>query len=274
MILKLSKMKIALAQLNSNNNIDHNFNMISELVRSAIAEKPDIIFFPENSLFFRLSSAAKVQALRIDGEIFQKLARLASETSIALHLTTAIEDNLKIFNASVLIRPGENPEILYRKIHLFDIALKDQAPIRESDSFQNGEVPQTFELNGFKFGSSICYDIRFAELYQMYAGQQVDAILVPAAFLVKTGQAHWEVLLRARAIESQCYVIAAAQAGRHVGENPDEVRETYGHSMAIDPWGKVIEQRQSDVGLLYVKLNKKDIESVREQIPMKNHRRL
>lgn len=271
-------MKIALAQLNSNDDIDRNLQQIVDLVESAKSEKPNLIIFPENSLFFRLNSGGEVKALSLQDEVFKKLKSLTDSSQIALHLTTAIknENHLqkKFFNASVLIQPNKKPEVLYHKIHLFDIALKDQKPIRESDGFLNGEKENVFEFGGFRFGSSICYDLRFSELYSIYAKLGVDVILVPSAFLVKTGQSHWEVLLRARAIESQCYVLAAAQAGRHVGRDESQFRETFGHTLAINPWGQIMAQLESGVGLIYVELNRNDINSVREQIPMQNHRRL
>lgn len=273
-------MKIALAQLNSNDNIDHNVKMITKLVEEAAAtEQPKIIFFPENSLFFRLSSNAEVKALTLQDSAIEKLCELSSKTQIALHLTTAlrddsIEEGQNVFNASFLIKPNQAPVVLYKKVHLFDIALKDQKPIRESDCFAHGKSENIFEYLGFKFGSSICYDIRFSELYLKYARQGVDVILIPAAFLVKTGQAHWEVLLRARAIESQCYVLASAQTGRHTGSDVNLFRETYGNSMVIDPWGQIVARQESGIGLVYADLDKKDVESVRTQIPMAQHRRL
>jgi deaminated glutathione amidase len=268
--------KIGLAQLNSNDDVNQNLKQIVELVESAVEAQPDLIVFPENSLFFRIDPKATVAGLALDDSVFKKLESLAAQTKIALHLTTAIKDeNQKVYNSSVLIRPGERVEILYRKIHLFDIALKDQKPIRESDSFVGGEKENIFELKGFKFGSSICYDIRFSELYLKYARHEVDALLIPAAFLVKTGLDHWEVLLRARAIESQCYVLAPAQSGKHIGSIDSTLfRETFGHTLAIDPWGKILAERESLTGLTYVEIRKSEIQFVRQQIPMKNHRRL
>lgn len=273
-------MKIGLAQLNSNDNIDHNVEMITKLVEeAATSDKPEIIFFPENSLFFRLSSNAEVKALTLQDNAVRKLCELSSRTRIALHLTTALRDDgivegKNVFNASFLIKPNQEPMVLYRKIHLFDISLKDQKPIRESDCFANGQIENVFEFRGFKFGSSICYDIRFSELYFKYAKQAVDVILIPAAFLVKTGQAHWDVLVRARAIESQCYVLASAQSGKHTGVDVNIYRETYGNTIAVDPWGQVVSRKESGVGLVYLNLDKAAVDSVRTQIPMAQHRRL
>ena len=132
----------------------------------------------------------------------------------------------------------------YEKIHLFDIELDGLSPVRETDLFKHGKFPSVFKVRGWEIGQAICYDLRFAELFLEYAKQGVDLVLVPAAFLVETGRAHWEVLLRARAIESQCYIVAAAQAGKHLGCQGGH-RMTYGHSLAIDPWGTVIWQGNS-----------------------------
>ncbi len=267
--------KIGLAQLNSNDDLNRNLNQIIEIIHSAEVEKPDLIVFPENSLFFRIDSSKKIQTLQLNDPVFLKLETVATRSQIALHLTTALLDqDGKVYNSSILIQPEKKSQVIYRKIHLFDIELKNQAPIRESDFFSHGVTENIFEINGFRFGSSICYDVRFAELYSKYAAQQVDAILVPSAFLVKTGQVHWEVLLRARAIESQCYVLAPAQVGTHQSHHSEMTRQTYGHSMAVDPWGQVIVEKDDHIGLLFVELKTSEISFVRQQIPMKNHRRL
>ncbi len=174
----------------------------------------------------------------------------------------------------MLISPFAEPRIVYKKIHLFDITLEGQKPIRESDVFTNGEMSTVFEIDGIKFGSSICYDIRFAELYNLYAKQEVDVILIPAAFLVKTGKAHWDVLLRARAIENQSYVLAPAQTGKHQSTSSEQSRETYGHTTAVGPWGDVIECLSDGMDILFVNIDPENCRAVRRQIPMNSHRRL
>lgn len=270
-------LKIALAQLNSNDDVQGNLKTIIGLVDEATAHlsKPDLILFPENSLFFRINVDDKVTALDLKASVWADLQSKSDQTGIALHLTTAIldQDN-KVYNGSVLVQPKAALTVTYRKIHLFNITLSGQKPIRESDVFEGGGKPSVFEYKGFKFGSSICYDVRFSELYSNYAKQDVDVILVPSAFLVKTGQAHWDSLLRARAIESQCYVLAAAQAGTHRSATGSGSRETYGNSLVIGPWGQVLAQKVDGVGLVYFELVKNEITSVRTQIPMKSHRRL
>lgn len=270
-------LKVALAQLNSNDDIQNNLKNILHLIDEAAASssKPSLILFPENSLFFRIHADDKVSALDLNSEVWEKLRKKSVETGISFHLTTAVLDaDQKVYNASVLIQPNQPLQITYRKIHLFNITLTGQKAIRESDVFADGGLPSVFEFQGYKFGSSICYDVRFSELYSAYAKQEVDVILVPAAFLVKTGIAHWDALLRARAIESQCYVLAPAQAGTHTSSKGDASRETYGNTVVVGPWGQILQQKVSGVGLVYVDINKAEIEAVRAQIPMKSHRRL
>lgn len=279
-------MKIALAQLNSVNQIQKNLaeieKIISDCAKLSEQERPRVIFFPENSLFFRIEENEKIQALKIEDPVFKTLQNISLKTQLYIHLTTAIQQNEKTWNASVLISPEKPVEIMYKKIHLFDIALEGQKPIKESDVFQYGLSPSVFEIDGVKFGSSICYDIRFSELYSYYAKSEVDVILVPSAFLVKTGLAHWEVLLRARAIESQAYVLAPAQSGKHHSVMNDQsdgqvvapFRETFGHSMGISPWGEVLGVRKEGSGVIFIDIDKQKCHQMRQQIPMKSHRRL
>lgn len=266
-------MKIAVVQLNSTDDVASNIKQIKNLMSESSSEKPQIMFFPENALFFRLDQDEKMPGIKLDGLEINELKKHCKECELAIHFTTAILDGGEVFNASVLIEKTEKVTLLYKKIHLFDISLQGQKPIRESDAFKHGAEPKVFEFDGLSFGSSICYDVRFAELYSYYAKRAVDVILVPAAFLVKTGQAHWEVLLRARAIESQCYLVASAQVGVHKSLHHELVRETYGHSMVVDPWGQVVKTISNGVGLFYYEINRDEIEKVRRQIPMRDHRR-
>lgn len=268
-------MKVGIAQLNSVDDIATNLSSVKRLMSEAASERPDIIFFPENSLYFRIDTASPVQALRLDDLSFEKIQDKCIQLDMAVHLTTAIEDRGQVYNASVLIDRLGHLQLVYRKIHLFDIALMGQKPIRESDVFSSGTLHGVSELDDFKIGHSICYDIRFSELFLRYAKAEVDIIAVPAAFLVKTGQAHWEVLLRARAIESQCYVVAAAQVGLHQSvHNPTLQRETYGHSMLVSPWGEILAVKAKSVGVFFYEISKDEISRVRQQIPMKYHRKI
>lgn len=273
-------MKITLCQLNSADNISKNLEQMVLLVESHLAtqaqSKSRLFIFPENSLYFRVIEGEPLQSVSLDSVEVQKLQKLADTHKIDLHFTTPIADGGKVWNASVLVSPNEPAKIIYKKIHLFDIQLEGQKPIRESDFFTHGEEVTGFEIDGLRFGSSICYDLRFSELYQQLAKNKVDVILVPAAFLVKTGQAHWETLLRARAIESQAYVLASGQVGEHKTTQAGKAasRFTYGHTMAIDPWGSIVQCKAEGVGCLDIEISLDLIQSVRRQIPMSDHRRL
>ncbi len=268
---------IAVAQLNSTDNIEANYSQVAEQIRAAsdLNPKPQIIFFPENTLYFRISNADTVQSVNTDHPVVKKIEDLARQNKMAVHFTTAFEVGGKTFNSSVLISAQGETEVLYHKIHLFDVAIPGQAPISESKVFSRGESSRVFKVGEMNIGSTICYDVRFAELFGVYAKQGVQAIVVPSAFLVKTGQAHWMTLLKARAIESQCFVIAAAQAGKHTSTKfPGEIRETYGHSVVFDPWGDLVVIKESGVGIITADLDLTRCENVRRSIPMASHRRL
>jgi deaminated glutathione amidase len=267
-----SELKVAVCQMTSVDDVEKNLKQIEDLV-SRVKEPVDLICFPENCLYLRILEGEKVQALEVTDPAFQKLVMMAKTKQAAFHIgATPMIIEGKNFNASVLIRPDGHVSTTYQKVHLFDIQLTGQKPMRESDVFEHGNKPVILELDGWKIGQSICYDIRFSELYSYYAKQECDLILVPAAFVPKTGEAHWEILLRARAIESQAYVIASAQSGSH--KNGQGERNTYGHSMAVDPWGKILKEILSQPAVEVVTLSKERIAEVRRQIPMKSHRRL
>lgn len=267
-------MKIALAQMNSVDDLRVNTDKIKSMISAAARQGAELVLFPENALYFRIKAGSSVVAVKPESTELREIAEHCFREKTKAHLTTAILENDVIYNASVMIDENAAVQVIYRKIHLFDIELEGQMPVRESDVFKHGPVPTTFKLNGLLFGSSICYDVRFSELYSSYAKKEVDVILVPSAFLVKTGQAHWETLLRARAIESQCYVLAPAQEGVHASvTSVGEKRETYGHTMVVNPWGQIVASLPSGEGLLYCNLSRSEIEKVRKQIPMKSHRR-
>lgn len=260
--------------MTSVDDIEKNFLQCEKAIQEAAAQSAKIIFFPENCLFMRIKEGDKIPGVSIADPVFQKLIDLSKLHKIALHLgSVPLRETEKLSNATIFIFDGKL-KLTYRKIHLFDIELEGHKPIRESDVFHQGALPEILEFDGWRIGQSICYDLRFSELYQIYAKAQVDAIVIPSAFLVPTGQAHWDVLVRARAIESQAYVIAAAQAGSHIGVKGGQ-RWTYGHSLVVDPWGrKLVEGSGDQAQVLVVELDKNLITSTRSQIPMHSHRRL
>lgn len=266
------KLKIAVAQMTSVDHLSLNLAKINELYLRAVNAGAELVVFPENSLFFRIRAGSKLESYDWSGPEFKSLRAAVDKNSAALMLTTAMPGkNGKHLNSTVLFAPGEEPRVVYSKVHLFDVDVAGAPSVRESDYFESGAGPAVLEFRGWKIGLSICYDVRFSELYLDYA-QKVDLILVPSSFLVPTGEAHWHTLLRARAIEAQAYLAAPAQAGEHV--SGDQVRRTFGHSLVVDPWGRVLADLNLSEGFEVVELSREAISKVRQQIPMISHRRL
>jgi len=271
------ELKIAVCQMTSVDDVQANLRQIEELI-GEVPESEDVrlFCFPENCLYLRVKEGEAIPPFTLQDPVFADLAVIARRRKAYLHIgSVALQMGDFLYNSSVIISDAGKIETSYQKIHLFDIQLSGQKAIRESDVFRHGESTGFFEIDGWKIAQSICYDLRFAELYSQYARQSVDVILVPAAFLIKTGEAHWEVLLRARAIENQCYVVASAQVGRHESVRGGGSRETYGHSLIVEPWGTVAVhlngvKKQTSV----CSLSKAKIEAVRTQIPMSQHRRI
>lgn len=267
---------VASVQMTSIDDVDANLMQIEALLEDVFKKSnPRLVSFPENCLYLRLTEGERIPGFEITHTIFDRLSELALQYKTYLHLGSVpllVEGHL--YNSSVFITPEGQVQPTYQKMHLFDIQLEGQKAIRESDAFRHGQKPSILDVDGWRVGETICYDVRFAELFSQYARKEVDLILVPAAFLVKTGEAHWNILLRARAIESQSYVVASAQGGTHRGIKGG-TRETYGHSLMIDPWGTVLaEVTQHGPGFVIQTLTRDRIEKVRAQIPMKFHRRL
>ncbi|MBX3021463.1 MAG: carbon-nitrogen hydrolase family protein [Bdellovibrionales bacterium] len=266
----MNNFRLAVAQLTSTDDIAVNLTAVEAAYAKAATESAQLVVFPENTLYFRIQSGSPL--LGPGQKEMAQLQRAVDLGKTALMLTTALPTQTgKFRNGTLLFRAGQLPEMLYSKIHLFDVDVPGAPPVRESDHFEAGEAPKQIEIDGWNFGLSICYDLRFAELYLKYA-QKADVILVPSAFLVPTGEAHWHTLLRARAIENQCYMAAPAQSGEH--RSRGQVRHTYGHSLVVDPWGQVLADLTGSPEVRVVELQREAIHKVRRQIPMSDHRRL
>ncbi|MFN7824201.1 MAG: carbon-nitrogen hydrolase family protein [Pseudobdellovibrionaceae bacterium] len=268
------KLKVSLIQMTSVDRAEVNLDHIKTQIENASLQfSPNLICFPENALYMRIIEGEKVPGFGLEDSCFSELSKMAVRSQAVLHLgSVPIRKGDRLTNASVLISAEGEISVSYEKMHLFDIELEGQKPIRESDVFSAGDGPRTFSVHDWKIGQTICYDLRFSDLYLQYAKAHVDVILVPSAFLVPTGKAHWHSLLRARAIESQCYVVAAAQAGVHISGQAQ--RSTFGHSLVVSPWGEILSEGDG-VGpqALHVELQASSIDKVRRQIPMANHRR-
>jgi predicted amidohydrolase len=194
-----------------------------------------------------------------------RCAEIARETGLFLHLgslAVALPDG-RFANRSVLLRPDGSIAATYEKINLFDATLPGLREYRESDTYAGGDTALVTDAAGLKLGLTICYDVRFPALHRSLATAGAELISVPAAFTVPTGIAHWEILLRARAIETGCYVIAAAQAGQH-----ENGRATYGHSMIVDPWGKIVGELGGEgPGVLVADIVAKAVAEARGRVP-------
>lgn len=270
-----NQLRVATLQLNSVDSVEQN---IQEIIKKAakISDPVDLICLPENALFLRLDSKTGLPGLNHNNLDWSPLQKIADEKDAGLMVgSVPWEQDGALYNSTLFFRPGgKSLEVLYHKIHLFSVDVPGAPPVRETDFFKHGDAPYILEWRGWKIGLAICYDIRFGELFVHYAKNAVDLILVPSSFLVPTGKVHWHTLLKARAIETQSYVVAAAQAGVHRSTVKSEIaRETYGHSLIVDPWGQVLMDHELKQDVSTIVLERSMIDKVRGQIPMAGHRR-
>ncbi|KAJ4779318.1 Nitrilase-like protein 2 [Rhynchospora pubera] len=232
--------KVGVVQMTSTNDLEANFQTCSRLVKEAAAEGVKLLCFPESFSFIGARMGESIEiAEPLDGPTMQRYCSLAREANIWLSLGGFQEkgpDDAHLCNTHVLLDNYGKIRNSYRKIHLFDVDVPGNMVYKESSFTSQGDTVVAEDSPIGRLGLTVCYDLRFPELYQMLRFHyQAQVLLVPSAFTKVTGEAHWEILLLARAIETQCYVIAAAQAGKH-----NEKRESYGDSIIIDPWGTVI----------------------------------
>ncbi len=259
--------RIAALQMNSGMEPGPNLDALTALAGEAAAQGAQYALSPEVSVVF----AENREGLRAvagpweDNPAIARCADIARETGLFLHLgslAVALPDG-RFANRSVLFRPDGSIAATYDKIHLFDATLPGLREYRESATYAGGDAAVVTEVAGVKLGMTICYDVRFPILHRTLAAAGAELISVPAAFTVPTGEAHWEVLLRARAIETGCYVVAAAQAGRH-----QNGRSTYGHSMIVDPWGEILGELDGErPGVLAADIDVKAVTEARGRVP-------
>jgi nitrilase len=266
-------MKVSVIQTSSIDDKGANLAATRHLVAAAVAEdRPDLVLLPEVFAFQGGSAEARRAAAEAipDGETYAFLHELATRHRIILHGGSYLErDGDRLYNTSVVLDRDGRELARYRKIHLFDVVTPDGRVYRESATISRGEEVVTYEAEGLKVGCSICYDIRFPALYHALARAGAQLLMVPAAFTVPTGSAHWEVLLRARAIENGCYIAAAAQIGTHMAAG--EVRACYGHSLVADPWGKVLIQVTDRPGFATARIDLGYLARIREMLPVHAH---
>lgn len=270
-------MRVSVIQMNSVNNKDANLEQARRLAVAAIAaDRPDLISFPENMSWCggspedRLAAAEEIET----GPTYALCRALAKSHRIWVHAGTIPErapHEPRNRNTTLVFDRDGREAGRYSKIHMFDMETPDGQVYRESAVNQPGTGIATVDLEGLKAGLTVCYDVRFAELYVALAKAGVGAIFVPAAFTMQTGRDHWEVLLRGRAIETQSWVIAAAQTGDF--PVPDGRRQMYGRSMIVDPWGTVVAQASDGPGWSTASIDLQGLTRVRARMPTLQHRR-
>ncbi|AKR57176.1 Carbon-nitrogen hydrolase / Aliphatic amidase AmiE [Devosia sp. H5989] len=259
--------RIAAAQMRSGLEPAANLDALDALVASAVASGAQYVLSPEVTVAFaeNREGLARVAGPAEDNGDIARAAEIADAHGVYLHLgslAVALPDG-RFANRSILFGPDGAIIASYDKIHLFDATLPGLREYRESATYKGGDVAVVTPAAGFNLGMAICYDVRFPALFNALAGAGAEVISVPAAFTVPTGQAHWEVLLRARAIETGSYVIAAAQGGHH-----ENGRATYGHSMIIDPWGTVVARMEGDEpGIIAADIDLGRVADARGRVP-------
>lgn len=256
---------VAVVQLCSTDDYAMNLQRVGSAIRKAVRKNVDLIAFPENSLYLRPEGEPIYWNEGIQQRLIERLQTLASTMKVNIlvgSMPESIPRSKKIYNASILISNTGKVHARYRKMHLFDVTLPDGKIYHESKFIQPGKAICNTDVKGWNLGLSICYDLRFPELYRRLKKNGADILMVPASFTVPTGKSHWETLLRARAIENQCFVIAPAQTGVH---SPS--RESYGHSMVIDPWGEIIASTGTKETIIYATLDKEILKIVRHRMP-------
>jgi len=263
---------IAAAQMTSGPDKSKNIDAAVRLIRKAAHLGARLVGLPENFSFMGPDADRAENAEPLEGPTLSSMAALARELQLTVLAGSILEAGApggRFFNTSTLFGPEGQRLAVYRKIHLFDVDINDGATYRESDAIAPGSEIVTTDTPLGRLGMSVCYDLRFPELYRRLVQDGATLLTVPAAFTLMTGKDHWEVLLRARAIENQAYVLAPAQFGRH-----SEKRVTYGHALVVDPWGLVIGRASEGEGIALAELDPEVILRVRTAIPCLSHRRL
>jgi predicted amidohydrolase len=263
--------KVAIAQINSSDQPEQNLKDLLPAIRAAGERGVDLFCTPEvtNCVSMSRDHQSAVLSIESDDSFLRAVQDAAREAGIAVALGSLAlkrEGEARFANRSFLISSDGEVIARYDKIHMFDVQISDGEGYRESEGYQGGAKAVLTKIGDARLGLSICYDLRFAALYRRLAQAGADILMVPSAFTVPTGKAHWEPLLRARAIETGCFVIAAAQVGRHEGRD-GRSRETYGHSLVINPWGEVILDAGSEIGVYDVDLDLREVAQARQRIP-------
>ena len=267
-----SSVRVACLQLNSGSDYAANLGALEALMREAAAGGAKLVFSPEYALMMDGSGRVmREKAFDASGEpALSALAALSRELGV-WHLVgslTMTSDDGRLFNRSMLLDERGEVAAAYDKIHMFDATLPSGTVIRESSAYRPGERAMVADTPWGRLGMTVCYDLRFPQLYRALAQRGALMLAIPSSFQRETGKAHWHTLLRARAIENGSFVIAAAMCGDHPGK-----RMTYGHSLVVDPWGEVLADGGEAPGVVYADLDLSRVEATRAMLPSLAHDR-
>jgi predicted amidohydrolase len=264
--------RVGLVQMCTGRDVEKNLTDASALIREAARQGAQYVQTPEITTLMEMERARLFAAVRPEegNPAIAHFRALARELGIWLHVGSMgiLVGNGKVANRSFLIAPGGEIEARCDKIHMFDVELPGGESYRESKNYQAGDAAVLAELPWGTLGLSVCYDLRFPHLYRSLAKAGADFLAIPSAFTRQTGEAHWHVLVRARAIENGCFVLAAAQAGKH-----ECGRETYGHSLIVSPWGEILAEAGVHPSVIVADVKSSDVRAARQRIPSLQHDR-
>ncbi len=264
-------MRLAAVQMCSGKDPERNLEKALTLLERAADRGADVIALPENFSLMGSDRDRARFAQDLDGTVLSELRRVARKRGVLVLAGTILESSAeeadrRPYNTSVLLDRKGSAVAVYRKMHLFDVSLPDGVVYRESEVVRPGDEPVVACVEGVGFGLSICYDLRFPELYRLLALRGAQVVFVPAAFTLETGKDHWMPLLRARAIENQVYIVAPAQFGTH-----ESGRVTYGHAAIVDPWGTVLAEAPQRESVVWAEADFQYQEEVRSRVPVWRH---
>ncbi|MBM3490552.1 MAG: carbon-nitrogen hydrolase family protein [Alphaproteobacteria bacterium] len=269
----MAKFTLACLQVSASNDMAANLRTVAALAREAREGGAELIATPENVAFIGGNAAETRAASRLEGEhpAIPHFAALARETGawlLAGSLHIRLEGEERLANRSYLFAPSGEVAAKVDKVHMFDVDLPSGESYRESRTFRPGDAARLARLPWAVMGLTVCYDLRFPHLYRLLAQAGADILSIPSSFTVPTGEAHWHVLLRARAIETGCFVLAPAQTGSHAGG-----RKTYGHSLVVAPWGEVLSDAGTGVGVSLAEIDLDRVAEARGRVPSLRHDR-
>jgi len=262
--------RVAVVQMVSSASVNDNLSKLDAFFVKGREEGAELLVLPENFAFMGSNETDKLNVAEDVGlgEIQQTVSQLAHRYGIwVIAGTIPIKSTTKRIKASSMVYDDKGVMVArYDKIHLFDVRVSDQEAHQESLTIERGDQVVVVDTPAGRVGLSVCYDLRFPELYQELASKGAELFSVPSAFTAMTGLAHWEILLRARAIENLCYVLAPNQGGQHASG-----RHTYGHSMVVEPWGKIQAEQKQGAGVIVADIDLKRLQQLRQQFPCQEH---